>query len=355
MSVTGVLLTYERQMIASAERGPFAIESANRGVNALPIEDLLAKAEVKQAATVSVRSDVSEPVELNFGPKGIQYLNPYTGRILGSPGKGSREFFQKVRAWHRWISFEGEWRAWGKAITGACTLAFLGLVLSGLYLWVPQVWSWRHVRPISWFRGGLSGKARDFNWHNAIGIWSAVPLFFVIVTALPISYQWANQLIYTVTGTTIPKVENAPPMKGDPNPSGLNRMMAEAMRQPDWQTISFRYGAGDGPVVFNVDRGIGVPVQRVTLSLDRATGVVVKRESFEDFNTGRQVRMYSRFLHTGEVLGLPGQTVAGIASAGGVVLVWTGLALAWRRFNLWRHRTGNAQEVVEPQPETVST
>jgi uncharacterized iron-regulated membrane protein len=46
-----------------------------------------------------------------------------------------------------------------------------------------------------------------------------------------------------------------------------------------------------------------------------------------------------RFAHTGEVLGLPGQTVAGIVSAGGAVLVWTGLALAWRRCRSWMGRT----------------
>ena len=45
-----------------------------------------------------------------------------------------------------------------------------------------------------------------------------------------------------------------------------------------------------------------------------------------------------RFAHTGEVLGLAGQTVAGVVSAGGVVLVWTGIALALRRFLAWIKR-----------------
>jgi hypothetical protein len=38
-----------------------------------------------------------------------------------------------------------------------------------------------------------------------------------------------------------------------------------------------------------------------------------------------------RFLHTGEALGLAGQTVAGLVSATRRILVWTGLALAYRR------------------------
>jgi uncharacterized iron-regulated membrane protein len=39
-----------------------------------------------------------------------------------------------------------------------------------------------------------------------------------------------------------------------------------------------------------------------------------------------------RFLHTGEALGWPGKLLAALASLGGAFLVWTGFALAWRRF-----------------------
>ena len=65
---------------------------------------------------------------------------------------------------------------------------------------------------------------------------------------------------------------------------------------------------------------------RSTLTLDRATGDVVTYEAFADQSLGRRLRSISRFAHTGEVLGIPGQTIAGLVTAGGVVLVWTGLA-----------------------------
>lgn len=47
-------------------------------------------------------------------------------------------------------------------------------------------------------------------------------------------------------------------------------------------------------------------------------------------------RAAARALHTGEAFGFAGQTVAGLASLGGCFLVWTGLAMAWRRFRSWR-------------------
>ena len=56
--------------------------------------------------------------------------------------------------------------------------------------------------------------------------------------------------------------------------------------------------------------------------------------------------MWLRFLHTGEALGWPGQLVAGIASLGGVMLVWTGLALAVRRLAYTRRSAIPARLVV---------
>lgn len=46
---------------------------------------------------------------------------------------------------------------------------------------------------------------------------------------------------------------------------------------------------------------------------------------------GRQARSWARSLHTGEALGIIGQTIAGLVSLTSLVMVWTGFALAYRR------------------------
>jgi len=109
---------------------------------------------------------------------------------------------------------------------------------------------------------------------------------------------------------------------------------------PGWRTINLRVPASDrAPVVFAIDLGDGgQPQNRSTLTLERASGNVVSFETFSDQSLGRRLRSISRFAHTGEVLGLPGQTSAGLATAGAVVLVWTGLALALRRLRAWLGR-----------------
>ena len=111
-----------------------------------------------------------------------------------------------------------------------------------------------------------------------------------------------------------------------------------------WRTISLRVPTAQAaPLVFTIDQGSGgQPQKRGTLTLNRATGSVEKWETFAGSSRGRKLRTILRFAHTGEVLGMTGQTIAGVASAGGVFLVYTGLALSLRRFVAWRSRRAAA-------------
>ena len=85
------------------------------------------------------------------------------------------------------------------------------------------------------------------------------------------------------------------------------------------------------------------------MSVDRATAEVTKIETFNDLSAGRQFRSWLRFAHTGEYYGLTGQTIAGLATAGGAVLVYTGIALALRRFAAWMRRRSQSSSIEERQ------
>jgi uncharacterized iron-regulated membrane protein len=358
MSVTGVLLTYEKQMVGWAERSPDAAAPSPDAAR-LPLDALLASARAARPAatpaTVTIRAGRDEPVAVGLGRDGTLVLNGYTGAVLGEGAVGLRAFFRVVTDWHRWLALSGDQRATGKAITGACNLAFLVLVVSGAYLWLPKAWTRVQVRNVAWFRRGLPGKARDFNWHNTIGVWSVVPLFAVVLSATVISYPWASNLAYRVVGEQ-PPAPQRPAGPGGPGElrggasraaslAGIDAHVEAAMRQVEgWRTIALRVPASEtAPLVFTIDAGWGgQPQKRGTLTLDRATGAVVSWEPFSSGSPGRRLRAILRFAHTGEVLGLTGQTIAGLASAGAVVLVYTGLALSLRRFLAWRRRRSAA-------------
>ena len=92
------------------------------------------------------------------------------------------------------------------------------------------------------------------------------------------------------------------------------------------------------------------PYPRSTLTLDVAAPAVVKWKPFASYNLGRTIQFWVRPVHTGEAGGLIGQIIAALVSAGGAVLVYTGLALAWRR--LWpfvkpHRRIGNPVRQAE--------
>ena len=86
---------------------------------------------------------------------------------------------------------------------------------------------------------------------------------------------------------------------------------------------------------FNWHNSFGIwclPLSRSTLTVTTSKAQVVEWKPFTSLNLGRQVRSWLRWIHTGEAAGWIGQLIAGVASTGAVVLVWTGLSLAWRRF-----------------------
>ncbi|MEX2261468.1 MAG: PepSY-associated TM helix domain-containing protein [Bryobacteraceae bacterium] len=356
MSVTGVLLMYQKQMTAWAD-GRHRFAPPSPGTERLPMEMLLARVRETRTAPpsgVTARADPSEAVAVAYG-RDIVYVNPYTGEVLGEGSKRIRAFFQFLIDWHRWLGAQGESRPAARAITGACNIAFLFLVMSGFYLWWPRKWSWKHVSSVVTFRSGLTGRARDWNWHNVIGSWSAIPLFFVVSTALFFSYPWANTLLYKVTGSEPPAAPARRPgaaasPRGEWQLDGLSERWARAEQQvPVWQSISLRLPpAGDATVTFAIDESSGAarPDKRSQLTLDLNTGEVVRWEPYASHNLGRQIRLWIRWVHTGEAGGVIGQTVAGVVSAGGAVLVWTGVALAWRRFLAWRQRKRVREEVL---------
>ena len=357
MSVTGAALTYEKQVLEWADRRAWTA-SSQVDARQLPPETLLAKvvdAQPGAAPTgITLRADPSAPATVTLDGNKTLLVDPYSGVIIGEPPAALRSFFRTMTTWHRYLALEGASRATGKAITGAANLAFLFIVLSGVYLWFPRVWTWIQFQSVLWFRGGLASKARDFNWHNVIGFWSAVPLAIVVAGAVPISYPWASNLVYRLVGDTPPPAAAAARPAGEPGrqpkptyfTTGLDASWVAAQAQvPAWRTISTRLATSErAPIVLTVDEGYGgQPQKRQTLTIDRATATITKNETFAQLSAGRRARSWLRFAHTGEFYGLAGQTVAGIVSAGGAVLVYTGTALACRRLIAWVRRRRRAE------------
>lgn len=367
MCVTGVLLSFEKQITSWADTRGYASAPPTPETNHLPIETLVAKAREARGAdptAVTLKADAEAPAEIAFGRETTLFVNPYSGQVLGEGSIKVRNFFRSVTDWHRWLGANGDNRNVARAMTGACNLGFLFLVTSGFYLWWPRSWNLKALRNQTWFRRGLPSKARDFNWHNVIGFWSAGPLFVVVISAVVISYTWAGNLVYRIVGETPPAPRTANPSPAHPNNNGetatsavtnIDSAWSIAERQVgDWRSITLQLPASaSAPLTFNIDSGTGgQPQKRGQLVLDRSTGAVTRWEPFSSYTRGRQLRSILRFAHTGEVAGTVGQIIAALVSLGGAVLVFTGLGLALRRSYAWfsKRATAVMKTAKDPDP-----
>jgi uncharacterized iron-regulated membrane protein len=338
MAVSGLCIAYERQITEWVDSG---FKASQPGAPRLPMQQLLAKVQEQRPGTrpqgITWKADPAAPVLFNLGRESLLYVDPHSGSILGEGDKTWRGFFHWMTDWHRFLGQHDDTRPIGKAITGAGTLLFSGLLLSGIYLWWPRHWRLPNLRAALLFNFRLSGRARDWNWHNVIGFWSAFPLLLIILTGLIMSYTWANNLLFTLAGSPAPPAREGPARTDKSRPmtipsENLDSLIQRAEQQePAWQSISMRM---NGPnAAFMIDQSHrGRPDLRTMLTLDSHTAAVVSTEPFSRNSLGRRLRMYARYLHTGELGGFWGQTLAAFCSLGAILLVWTGFALAWRRF-----------------------
>jgi uncharacterized iron-regulated membrane protein len=395
MSLTGVVLTYERQINNwAAESHYLTAPDANSRFSLDQLLEFQQLAQPDQTATaVIITNNPGAPVSFRTGRSGALNLNPYTGETMSVAAPALASFFSAVTGFHRWFSIEGENRAIARQITGVSNVMFLFLVMSGMYLWLPALWKWGMFKVRLVFRSNYpSSKIRDFHWHHIFGIWAAIPLLAVVYSGAVISYPWAANLMYMAFGAEIPAVPAASdgplqtrdnlavgqpannqavqrepdnalasePQSGSAQtgiPAGatttvyklknrgeivsspifrsLEELLAKVQSDlsDDWQRLTLNLpAANQTSIQVEIDRGNGAQAfKRHTLSLDRITGHVIAVQNFADIPEAQRLRGITRFLHTGEVLGFWGQTVAGLASFAALFMVWTGFALSWRR------------------------
>jgi uncharacterized iron-regulated membrane protein len=351
MSATGVAIAFEQEILGWIDRGVARV-SAPAGAAPKPLAELTGAVAAAHpdftATTILVPRDPAAAQTWQMGRDRRLYVNPYTGAAATPRSDAAHHVLHTLEEWHRWLGARDGATSRARVVTGVCNLAFLGLCLTGLWLWFPRKWSRRALRPLVWFVGGYRGKARDFNWHNVLGLWSAPVLIVLVATGAVISFGWAHALVFRAAGEPAPQFRDfrmmavsAPVLPAPPAPDAprldADALLAAATRAfPQWESVGLNLASSSGPgkpadvVVF--EAAPFSTAGRIQAYLDPWRGDVLKKVSFRDRSPGLQVRVWIRFLHTGEAWGLPGKIIATLATAASLVLVWTGFALSWRRF-----------------------
>jgi uncharacterized iron-regulated membrane protein len=224
---------------------------------------------------------------------------------------------------------------------------------------------------------------RDFNWHHVFSFWMFIPLFVISLSGVVMSFDWANRLVYAAYGEEAPQRRGGgggqAAQGGGARPGGEQRggeqrgerrgenrrgeggdaavvaeqaaprASLESLRQaaiaqtPNWERLTLPLAVDGKQVEVSLELKSSerrAPRQTVMLSTADASVVRVQPPGANVQSAGQRARSWMRFAHTGEEYGIVGQTIAGIASLAACFLVYTGLALAWRRLVRPLFRTG---------------
>ncbi|WP_316861416.1 PepSY-associated TM helix domain-containing protein [uncultured Cohaesibacter sp.] len=346
LALTGVILTYEMQIAALFDP---KVSAPSENAQMLTTDEILAIAKPvfeDQTATLNYYSDASKPLTVAAGRHEMKMIDPYSGAFIEAGSNPTENFFHLAEDLHRNLAMGFD--STGATLVKVSNLAFLFIIISGAYLWLPRKWKWPFLRQKIFFVKMPTAKARDFNWHHVFSFWVLIPLVAVVGTGVIISYPWANDLAFSAAGLEAPMGGGrGKGMWARSSGGGSSNLPVEQLVsyqsildkaktvESNWKTISIIVPSADNAknVDILVDTGNGKQgATQQTVTYSRETGDVVEVKGPDEMATPTQaLKRYLRFLHSGEVYGIVGQTLAGIASLASLFLVWTGFALAWRR------------------------
>ena len=350
MASTGTIMAFEHEILAALDARHRI--TAPEGTAQLPPSRMLATVTPQlppgtKPSALTVYAEPGAPALLAAKGSGYWLVDPYSGEILAE--SRARAFFALVEDVHRNLALARfDKSSVGKTVTGWTAVGVALLGVSGLYLWWPAKRGGPGCfRRVAFFRRTGNPAARDFNWHNVIGVWTAPVLVGIALTGTTISFDGVKKFVTTTFGVAASRPEPPPASaKFD-----LDEALAEAVRRvPEWTAVNVRWPARDGKLTLRIRTGHGTrPDQWSLLTYRVDNGAVASFSRYEEAKTGTKILGWARWLHTGQALGLPGQAVGAITAVGATVLAGTGLTMAWRRMRrtLFARRRG-AKGTAQP-------
>jgi len=255
------------------------------------------------------------------------------------------------------------------------------MMITGLYLWWPR--QGRGLAGVLYPR--LDGGGRLFwrDLHAVTGVWISGLVLFILLTGLPWAYLWGNYLkefrALTHTDVAVQQwpVGHDEPAAAPAESSGHaahhgGAMPGMAMPDDSSGHAPVDYAALDTMVAAVAPLHLPPPVlisppgpdsrawlglyhenwtarsdtqnrpQRVTLTLDNATGAVLKREGFRDEHPIDQIVDVGVAAHEGQLFGWPNQLLNTL-TAFGLLLLCVSAAVMW-----WRRRAQGVLGAPEP-------
>lgn len=320
-STTGCLLVFEKELHAAVNRKLMRVPARGDRLELAALVRQLEQARPDQRVTAVAPSLAANGATLvtmrprQGGAAAGVYVDPYTAQVLGAH-EARNKFAEQLRQFHRSLLLGEK----GKLVTALGAAALIVLALTGVFLWWRQkLWRWS---------GSVSGRRRNFELHNVVGIYASVSILIFAITGLGVFWEKdATRVVNGLLGRPEPVAAKPVPPTPDARPLGIERIEAIAQAAAPGATLVSVEGIGGlrDPLKLRL-RYIGdySPARRTTLLLDPTTGGVL-------LSDGPSFKLWNQEMHTGEILGWPTRILSLLAALALTLLTLTGPLIWWGR------------------------
>ena len=284
---------------------------------------------------------------------GTYYVNPYSGEIVGSGDYSLENFFSIVLNIHRSLLINEV----GKQIVGASILIFVGMLISGLILWWPK--KWKQLKQGLKIKWNAKFTRINFDLHNVYGFYFFVPLLFIAITGLYVSYPWVKSGLIVAMGGSPILTANTSAKTNDGLSNEFSNILQEMIEKEDEKStmktvkpisIDSILKLSNKKLNYQAITTIKMPDEkdpRFTIKkINRENwlkallpdiisfnkkGELKKVELFKDKPLNKQFVEISLPLHTGEIMGWPSLIFYFITTLIGCSLPITGFIIWWKK------------------------
>lgn len=306
---------------------------------------------------ISKKEKTAGKAKKERGPRGIfsyHYLNPYTGKVLGSTK--SYEFFYVVAHIHAQLLLN----KFGKTVVGIASIIFFIQLIGGLILWWPKKWNKSTKTAAFKIKSGTKWRRRNYDLHNVVGFYVVIPAIFLTITGLIMAYQILTDLTMKTFGGAVdprPLVKKLEPkFESDLNALSYQDFVSKNFNEfPKAKQIRMSIPRNDSATTYSLVAaefiGIKSNVNGVEKTINKYTGkdivypeAVEKHEKIEHLNFD---------LHVGYWGGLFGKIFTFIVGIITTSLPVTGFLIWWGRRNKGLKKAKGVQNIHEHRKSIV--